>query len=590
MRYQVNSRGPPKALCTFMRRNFLKEIKTKPAGGKPRTFDKGRAVPKTAMKKMWIHAKEKTVRETMNTPFAGQQETTSNAPANTAGEQMLSSAEIAVNETAYYGGQQAIRFAGRKIKERRKAADVKREILSTSARSAGDEHSSKPARRLDGRKSIEGKASAPKIKANASESIKQGKSVKVAQQTAAAAQKTTKAAQQITQRMQAAAKTAVQGIRAAAHAVMAAFKASIAAAQSLAAAILAGGWVAVVVVLLICLIALVMGSSYGIFFGVESTGSGTSVSQAVRDLNQEYAEYLQQIKEEVVHDRQEMTSNDGSLSINWQEVLAVFSAKMAGAEDGAPVVSLEDYQVDELRNILQEMNDVSYSTHMETSEVEVTTKDEEGNEIITTETVTETVLTITITHKTAAEMADEYHFNDRQNEYLNLMMQPDNQDLWAQLLGGVTSGGGEIIDPDTDWVGLSIFAWPLPQDFTITSHFGYRKDPFTGEITYHSGTDITAPESTPILAAAAGTVTIANGIDPWGGSYGYHIKIDHGDGLETLYAHCSAICVTVGQQVQQGEVIGYVGSTGNSTGDHLHFEVRVDGERTDAMSFFTTSA
>ena len=568
----------------------MKEIKTKPAGGKPRTFDKGRAVPKTAMKKMWIHAKEKTVRETMNTPFAGQQETTSNAPANTAGEQMLSSAEIAVNETAYYGGQQAIRFAGRKIKERRKAADVKREILSTSARSAGDEHSSKPARRLDGRKSIEGKASAPKIKANASESIKQGKSVKVAQQTAAAAQKTTKAAQQITQRMQAAAKTAVQGIRAAAHAVMAAFKASIAAAQSLAAAILAGGWVAVVVVLLICLIALVMGSSYGIFFGVESTGSGTSVSQAVRDLNQEYAEYLQQIKEEVVHDRQEMTSNDGSLSINWQEVLAVFSAKMAGAEDGAPVVSLEDYQVDELRNILQEMNDVSYSTHMETSEVEVTTKDEEGNEIITTETVTETVLTITITHKTAAEMADEYHFNDRQNEYLNLMMQPDNQDLWAQLLGGVTSGGGEIIDPDTDWVGLSIFAWPLPQDFTITSHFGYRKDPFTGEITYHSGTDITAPESTPILAAAAGTVTIANGIDPWGGSYGYHIKIDHGDGLETLYAHCSAICVTVGQQVQQGEVIGYVGSTGNSTGDHLHFEVRVDGERTDAMRFFTTSA
>ena len=236
------------------------------------------------------------------------------------------------------------------------------------------------------------------------------------------------------------------------------------------------------------------------------------------------------------------------------------------------------------------MNDVSYSTHMETREVEVTTKDEEGNEIITTETVTETVLTITITHKTAAEMADEYHFNDRQNEYLNLMMQPDNQDLWAQLLGGVTSGGGEIIDPDTDWVGLSIFAWPLPQDFTITSHFGYRKDPFTGEITYHSGTDITAPESTPILAAAAGTVTIANGIDPWGGSYGYHIKIDHGDGLETLYAHCSAICVTVGQQVQQGEVIGYVGSTGNSTGDHLHFEVRVDGERTDAMSFFTTSA
>ena len=106
---------------------------------------------------------------------------------------------------------------------------------------------------------------------------------------------------------------------------------------------------------------------------------------------------------------------------------------------------------------------------------------------------------------------------------------------------------------------------------------------------YHSnnGTDIAAPNGTQILAAAAGTVTIANGIDSWGGSYGYHIKIDHGNGLETLYAHCSAICVTPGQQVQQGEVIGFVGSTGNSTGNHLHFEAWVNGERTDAMSFFS---
>ena len=83
--------------------------------------------------------------------------------------------------------------------------------------------------------------------------------------------------------MQAAAKATVRGIRAAAHAVMAAFKAAVAAMQSLVATLLAGGWVAVVIILLICLIALVMGSSYGIFFGVESTGSGTSVSQAVQE-------------------------------------------------------------------------------------------------------------------------------------------------------------------------------------------------------------------------------------------------------------------------------------------------------------------
>ena len=183
-------------------------------------------------------------------------------------------------------------------------------------------------------------------------------------------------------------------------------------------------------------------------------------------------------------------------------------------------------------------------------------------------------------------MAGEYHFNSRQNEYLALMMQPDNQNLWAQLLGGLVSGGGQIITPDTDWVPTGSLAWPLPQSFTITSHFGYREDPFTGEIEYHNGTDIAAPNGTRILAAAAGTVTIANGIDSWGGGYGYHIKIDHGNGLETLYAHCSAICVTPGQQVQQGEVIGFVGSTGSSTGDHLHFEIHKEGENIDAINNF----
>ena len=80
-------------------------------------------------------------------------------------------------------------------------------------------------------------------------------------------------------------------------------------------------------------------------------------------------------------------------------------------------------------------------------------------------------------------------------------------------------------------------------------------------------------------------MTIATGIDSWGGSYGYHIKIDHGNGLETFCAHCSAICVTPSQQARHGEVIGFVGSTRNSTDNHLHFEVWVNGERTDAMSF-----
>lgn len=568
----------------------MKEIKTKPASGQPRIFDKAGVVPKTAMKKMWLHTKDKAQSETMGTPFASQQEATGNAPANTAGDQMLSSAETTAKkgaEMAYDGSRKMTRFASQKVKERLEATRVKNQASSGTQgnKAAARKGASKG---LDGKKTIKGRQPVVKPKANVAKTIKQGgKGIKGAQRTAANTQKAAKAAQQITQRMQAAAKATVRGIRAAVHAVMAALKAAVAAMQSLAAAILAGGWVAVVIILLICLIALVMGSSYGIFFGVESTGSGTSVSQAVRDLNQEYADHLQQISESVSHDRQEMTSNDGNLSINWQEVLAVFSAKVSGASDGEQVASLTDAQVDILRDILWEMNDVDYSTHTESHEVEVTTTNEDGEEETTTETVSETVLIIEIIHKTASDMAREYRFNSRQNEYLNLMMQPNNQNLWAQLLGGLVAGGGQIITPDTDWVPIGALAWPLPQTFSISSPFGYREDPFTGEIEYHNGTDIAAPNGTQILAAAAGTVTIANGIDSWGGSYGYHIKIDHGNGLETLYAHCSAICVTPGQQVQQGEVIGFVGSTGNSTGNHLHFEVLVHGERTDAMYFFS---
>lgn len=570
----------------------MNEIKTKSTTNQPRTFDKAGAIPKTAMKEMWLHTKDKVLSETMGTPFASQQEASNNTSANTAGDQMLSGAETTVKkgaETTYDRGRKLTQFVGRKVKERREAARIKNQASGTSQSSTGATRKGTSAGPT-GKKTIKGRQPAAKPKDNVAKAIKQGeKGIKGIRQTAANTQKAAKTAQQITQRMQAAAKATLRGIRAAAHAMMAAFKAAVAAAQSLAAAILAGGWVAVVIILLICLIALVMGSSYGIFFGVESTGSGTSVSQAVRNLNQEYADYLQQISESVSHDRQEMTSNDGSLSINWQGVLAVFSAKVSGASDGEQVASLTDAQVDTLRDILWEMNDVDYSTRTESHEVEVTTTNDDGEEETTTETVTETVLTITITHKTAAEMAVAYHFNSRQNEYLALMMQPDNQNLWAQLLGGLVSGGGQIIIPDTDWIPTGALAWPLPQTFSISSPFGYREDPFTGEIEYHNGTDIAVPNGTQILAAAAGTVTIANGIDSWGGSYGYHIKIDHGGGLETLYAHCSAICVTPGQQVQQGEVIGFVGSTGNSTGNHLHFEVWVNGERTDAMYFFLVS-
>ena len=172
-------------------------------------------------------------------------------------------------------------------------------------------------------------------------------------------------------------------------------------------------------------------------------------------------------------------------------------------------------------------------------------------------------------------------------EDLQLLQNPQYEELWAELLGGFAQGGGELMSPDSTRIPTGALQWPLPVAGTITSQFGHRVDPITGEVSSHTGTDIACAEGTPILAAADGTVTVANGLDSWGGSYGYYIQIDHGGGLETLYAHCSSICVTTGQQVQAGQVIGYVGHTGRVTGNHLHLEIRINGNCSDVMAYFS---
>ena len=568
----------------------MKEIKTKPEDRKPRLMDEAAKVPKTAMKDLWLKSKEKSVAELKETPFASQRGESSNDPANHAGEQMLSGIETTVKrgaELTYQGGKKLAQTTIRRIKEKR---EISRSL--SEAKNAGGSTvetvkntASKIRTKNTSVKSIKGKPQkAVKNASRSMKSIKQStKGIKTAQRTAKTTQQTAKAAAKATQKTVQAAKATAKS---AATGAKAAVKATIATVKGLISAIAAGGWVAVLIILLICLIAMVSGSCFGLFFSSDPTGTGTSVTQAVSTLNEEYMAHMQEIEAATPHDRQEITSNDGVLSINWEDILAVFSAKVTGAEDGVQVASLDDAQLDELRNIMWEMNVISSGTRTEKREVEITEVDENGKEITRTETVPETILEITITHKTPEEMARQHSFNFRQNEYLALMSEPENKNLWAELLGGFVSGGGEIKDPNTDWEGIGIFQWPLPQSYTITSLFGYREDPFTGEISYHGGTDIAAPGGTPILAAADGTVSIANGTDSWGGSYGYHVKIGHADSFETLYAHCSSICVTEGQQVKQGEVIAYVGTTGSSTGNHLHFEVRQDGERVNALGFF----
>ena len=132
------------------------------------------------------------------------------------------------------------------------------------------------------------------------------------------------------------------------------------------------------------------------------------------------------------------------------------------------------------------------------------------------------------------------------------------------------------IDSETSYL------WPLPGYYRLSSLFGYRIHPITGEAHSHTGIDIPAPGNTPILACKSGQVVTS----AYHYSYGNYVVIDHGNGNSTLYAHMSSRAVSEGDMVTQGQTIGYVGTTGNSTGNHLHLEVRDNYTRVDPESKF----
>lgn len=129
--------------------------------------------------------------------------------------------------------------------------------------------------------------------------------------------------------------------------------------------------------------------------------------------------------------------------------------------------------------------------------------------------------------------------------------------------------------------------WYTPTtNFKVTSKYGYRGDPFTGEWEFHNGIDLAAPKNTPIVAARDGQVTFAG---YQAGGAGYYIWINHGDGYRTIYMHMTRYIVEEGQYVHAGDIVGYVGSTGYSTGNHLHFGIKYNGSYVDPQKYIKTS-
>ena len=574
----------------------MKEIKEKPTERAPKSDSAGK-IPKAALKKAWTETKEKSrakLRESTSAQGDGDYTT-----ANDTGGMVTDTSHSAIQQNTDFTVQQSRKFARKQIEKYRERHTAE-QVETSRAYTAGErgvgpkqarrgtlpDAEPRPHRGADlphqrAKEKVDTAKTAPRDIRGVTQGQRQ---LRTAANETVRNVTTQAQVQTRTRQVQLAMQKAAANTRKTATAVRSAIRHFLASLRSLVTAIVTGISVALSIIIVISLVAFVSGSAYGIFFAANAPNENAiSVQEALETLTGEYRDRLEEISNTIQHDRQDIVANDGVYFIRWQDVLAVFSSYVSGDDFGSSVASLEEEQVDKLREIMWEMNEVDYSTHPET--ITIDTTDEDGNQA--TAEITETVLVIELTHKTPDEMAADYHFSTRQNTYLQLLQDSRYEELWAELLGGFAPGEGEVMAPDGTRVPTGILQWPLPVAGTITSQFGHRVDPITGEVSSHTGTDIACAEGTPILAAADGTVTVANGLDSWGGSYGYYIQIDHGGGLETLYAHCSSICVTTGQQVQTGQVIGYVGHTGRATGNHLHLEVLINKTRADSMSFFT---
>ncbi len=317
-------------------------------------------------------------------------------------------------------GAQAVRDSGRAIVKTEHSA---KKIPERTAR-----HAIKTADR-SARKTIKATQRTAKTAARTTKTAAQ--SAKAAQQTA---QATVKATQRAVQAARATAKAAATTAKAAAKATVAAVKAAIAAIQALAAAIAAGGWVAIVIVLVICMVGLLIASPFGIFFSDGGGPDTVSPSAAVAQINREYADTLSGLQAGGSYDSVEIVGRPPS----WADVFAVFSVKTVSG-DGVDVITLDADRVERLRTVFWDMTKITTATR---------TVDHPATE--DAEAWTETILTVTVTPRTVDDMRVFYQFTDEQNAALDSLLTSESRDLWNNLLYG---SSGEIVAVALSQVG-----------------------------------------------------------------------------------------------------------------------------------------
>ena len=332
------------------------------------------------------------------------------------------------------------------------------------------------------------------------------------------------------------------------------------AAQSLLALLGAGG-VVLLLAMVIGAAAAVIGSPMGILFADESGDPNSiRIAEIVAQTNADFGTAINDIVSAYPECSETTITYDyedgHTWASYWPEVLAVFAVQNNLNNDGDVVV------IDESKKRL--IQDTFWAMHEIDAEVEeVTATPEPTEDKPDPEPVTEYILHITVSSKSVDALADLYRFTQDQRDILHQLLSEEMRPSLLALCGGIAVADGEL-------------CWPLPGHTYISCHFG-EVDAFGNA--GHRGTDIPAPEGTPILAAHSGTVLVSG----WNDSYGNQVLLDNGAGLSTRYAHMTQTAVTAGEAVTAGQVIGYVGNTGDSTGFHLHFEVMQNGVRVNPM-------
>ena len=332
------------------------------------------------------------------------------------------------------------------------------------------------------------------------------------------------------------------------------------AAQSLLT-LLGAGCVVLVLAMVIGAAAAVIGSPMGILFADESGDPDSiPIAEIVADTNADFGAVINDIVSahpECSETTIEYDYEDGhTWASYWPEVLAVFAVQNNLNDDGDVIV------IDESKKRL--IQDTFWEMHEIRAEVEeVTATPEPTEEEPDPEPVTEYILHITVSSKSVDALADLYRFTQDQRDILHQLLSEEMRPSLLALCGGTAVADGTL-------------CWPLPGHTYISCNFG--DDDAYGN-SGHRSTDIPAPEGTPILAAHSGTVIISG----WNNSYSNQVLLDNGAGLSTRYAHMTQTAVTAGEAVTAGQVIGYVGNTGDSTGFHLHFEVMHSGVRVNPM-------